>query len=152
MIKYYTIKHNLRWCALWMAIVSLPQVVHAQEKVYANAQRFQQREKIDQYVPLLEVLNEIKEHYQVSFLYEPVTLQNKTVKVPVNYRNKVEGTLSKLLEPAGLTFKRINEKTYSILPQETATTSILEAPTNDVTTAMVGGGTAIEEAIVERHQ
>jgi TonB-linked SusC/RagA family outer membrane protein len=152
MIKYYTIKHNLRWCALWLAIVSLPQVVHAQEKVYANAQRFQQRTTNDQYVPLLEVLNEIKEHYQVSFLYEPVTLQNKIAKVPVNYRNKVESTLSKLLGPAGLTFKRINEKTFTILPQETATTSILEAPTNDVTTVMVGSETAIEQAIVERQQ
>ncbi|HKZ39073.1 MAG TPA: hypothetical protein VJ184_15525, partial [Chryseolinea sp.] len=121
MRKHYTIYHKLYWCLLCVVTLTIPRFSLAQDKVYANAQQFfQQKEKEDQYKPLLEVLNEIKAHYNVSFLYEPVTLQDKKVKVPVNYRGKVENTLSRLLEPEGLIFKRINQKTYSILSQESS--------------------------------
>src|SRR5688572_6532972 len=152
MRKYYTINHNLLWCLLWMAIMSIPQTIQAQDKVYANAKVFQQRTTNDQYKPLVEVLNEIKEHYQVSFLYEPVTLEDKIVKVPVNYKGKVESTLSRLLEPAGLIYKRINEKTYSILSQDTKTTSVTQELSTDLSTAMVEPETATEKAIVARYQ
>jgi TonB-linked SusC/RagA family outer membrane protein len=100
-----------------MVLYSIPQFTSAQEKVYANAQKLNQQSKEERYRPLIEVLNEIKEHYDVSFLYEPVTLEDKKVKTPINYRGKVENTLSRLLGPEGLTFKRINDKTYSILHQ-----------------------------------
>jgi TonB-dependent starch-binding outer membrane protein SusC len=152
MRKYYTINHNLLWCLLWMAIISIPQVIQAQDKVYANAKVFQQRTTNDQYKPLVEVLNEIKDHYQVSFLYEPVTLEDKKVKVPVNYKSKVESTLSKLLEPAGLMYKRINEKTYSILSQETPTASITQELSKEVNMVMLEPEAAAETAIVERYQ
>ena len=116
MRKHYTVYHNLFWGLLLVAAFS-PQLSVCQDKVYANAKKFVQHRENEDYRPLLDVLNEIKEHYNVSFLYEPITLQDKKVKVPVNYKSKVEGTLSRLLEPEGLMFKKINEKTYSILSQ-----------------------------------
>jgi TonB-dependent starch-binding outer membrane protein SusC len=117
MRKHYRENHNLLWCCLWMVLCSIPGLTTAQEKVYANAQQLNPQGKAEEYRPLVEVLNEIKDHYNVSFLYEPVTLEDKKVKTPINFRGKVENTLSRLLEPEGLTFKRINDKTFSILHQ-----------------------------------
>ena len=111
MLKLYKMKHNLRGRMLCAALVAASSFAHAQDKVYADAQGFQQRVIEDQSKPLLEVLNEIKEHYQVSFLYEPATLEDRKVAMPLQYRNKVESTLSRVLEPQGLTFKKINDKT-----------------------------------------
>ncbi|HEX6225503.1 MAG TPA: SusC/RagA family TonB-linked outer membrane protein [Chryseolinea sp.] len=111
-------KHNLWGRMLCAALVAASSFAYAQDKVYAKAQAFQSRAVEDQYKPLLEVLNEIKEHYQVSFLYEPATLEDRKVATPFQYRNKVESTLSRILEPEGLTFKKINQRTYTILPLE----------------------------------
>lgn len=152
MLKHYTIYHKLFWCLLCVATFAIPRFSLAQDKVYANAEQFfQQREREDQYRPLLEVLNEIKAHYNVSFLYEPVTLQDKKVKVPVNYRSKVETTLSRLLEPEGLIFKRINQKTYSILSQESSkvvTPVERDALLNNME---IDPGSTIEEQVVEKY-
>ncbi len=128
MHNYYKRDRKLRWCVMGMLLCLIPGLTLAQEKVYANAQQLSQHSEEAQYRPLLEVLNEIKEHYSVSFLYEPVTLEDRKVKTPVNYRGKVENTLSRLLEPEGLTFKRINSKTYSILPQDAAKSETRSEP------------------------
>ena len=72
MRKHYKICHSLFWCML-LAGIGSPLLSIAQDKVYANAQKLNHQSGRDDYRPLLEVLNEIKEHYNVSFLYEPVT-------------------------------------------------------------------------------
>ncbi len=94
-------------------------------------------------------MNEIKEHYNVSFLYEPVTLEDKKVKTPVTYRGKVESTLSRLLEPEGLTFKKINAKTYSILPQDAAEVTELVTPDETLTTSIAENTSMKEVAVFE---
>src|SRR5687768_5255107 len=136
MFKHYTINHSLLRCFLWIMLCAIPGFSSAQEKVYANAQQLRQRGMDEQFRPLLDVLNEIKEHYNVSFLYEPTTLEDKKVKTPVNYRSKLEGTLSKILEPQGLTFKKINAKTYSILSQESDAAALMTAPDKTLTTSI----------------
>jgi TonB-linked SusC/RagA family outer membrane protein len=147
MRKHYTICHSLFWCLLLSAICS-PLLSTAQDKVYANAQRHSHQSERDDYRPLIEVLTEIKEHYNVSFLYEPVTLQDKTVKVPVNYRSKVESTLSRLLEPEGLMFKRINEKTYSILSQEASKTANSGQPDAALNTTIAEPASIKKEVVI----
>ena len=103
-----------------------------------------------QFRPLLDVLNEIKEHYNVSFLYEPTTLEDKKVKTPVNYRSKLEGTLSKILEPQGLTFKKINAKTYSILLQE-SDAALMTAPDETLTTSITESKSEKEMPLFEMY-
>ena len=145
MLKLYKMKHNLRGRMLCAALVAASSFAHAQDKVYADAQGFQQRVIEDQSKPLLEVLNEIKEHYQVSFLYEPATLEDRKVAMPLQYRNKVESTLSRVLEPQGLTFKKINDKTYTILPQETKKSASSEEAMTGADLAMAVAGAAVIE-------
>jgi TonB-linked SusC/RagA family outer membrane protein len=147
MRKHYPIYHSLFWCLLLAAICS-PVLSTAQDKVYANAQKLNHQSERDDYRPLLEVLTEVKEHYNVSFLYEPVTLQDKTVKVPINYRSKVESTLSRLLEPEGLMFKRINEKTYSILSQEPSKTANSGQPDAALNTTIVEPASIKKEVVI----
>ena len=91
----------------------------------------------------------LRQHYDVSFLYEPVTLEDKKVKTPVNYRSKVENTLSRLLEPEGLTFKKINAKTYSILPQETAEAAAGNSPDATLTASIAENNSVKELAVFE---
>ena len=146
MLKQYKINHSLLRCFLWIMLCAIPGFSSAQEKVYANAQQLRHKQTDEQYRPLLDVLNDIKEHYDVSFLYEPVTLEDKKVKTPVNYRGKVENTLSRLLEPEGLTFKKINAKTYSILPQETA--AVAGNSPDATLTASIAENSAVKELAV----
>ena len=147
MRKHYKNCHSLFWCLLLSAMFS-PLLSNAQDKLYANAQKHSQQTARDDYRPLLEVLNEIKEHYNVSFLYEPITLQDKQVKVPVHYKSKVESTLSRLLEPEGLMFKRINQKTYSILSQEASKTSNNSEPDAALGTSIADPATMKKEVVI----
>jgi TonB-dependent starch-binding outer membrane protein SusC len=149
MLKQYKIKHSLLRCCLWIMLCAIPGFSSAQEKVYANAQQLRQKGMDEQYRPLLDVLKDIKEHYDVSFLYEPVTLEDKKVKTPINYRSKVENTLSRLLEPEGLTFKKINAKTYSILPQEAADVAAGNSPDATLTASIGENSSSKELAVFE---
>jgi TonB-linked SusC/RagA family outer membrane protein len=45
-----------------------------------------------------------------------VVIEGKEVVGNVNYKRNIESTLGELLNPAGLKFKKINKRTYSILP------------------------------------
>ena len=149
MLKQYKINHSLLRCFLWIMLCAIPGFSSAQDKVYANAQQLRHKQADEHYRPLLDVLNDIKAHYDVSFLYEPVTLEDKKVKTPVSYRSKVENTLSRLLEPEGLTFKKINAKTYSILPQETAEVTGGDTPDATLTASISENSSMKELAVFE---
>jgi len=120
MSKHYTIYRHLFWCLLGVVLITTPRTNMAQDRLYADASKVTRQENPRaQYKPVVDVLHEIMDHYQVSFLYEPVTLEGKKVIVPVSFKGKrIENILSRLLEPAGLTYKRINDKTFSILSKE----------------------------------
>jgi TonB-linked SusC/RagA family outer membrane protein len=148
MIKNYQIKPNLSWSMLWMAVLATSQLAYAQDRVYAQASGVQNPHVMAEYKPLVEVLQEIKEHYHVSFLYEPATVEDKEVEMPLQYRNKVEATLSRLLEPSGLIYKKINEKTYTILePQSKGVSAVEEETIQRAPAEDVPGGGRQEEII-----
>ena len=65
---------------------------------------------------LQDVLNDLQEHYNISFVYEYDVVSDKLVAEPVEYKSKIEATVSQLLEPLGLKFKKINNRTYAISP------------------------------------
>lgn len=65
---------------------------------------------------LQEVLGDLQEHYGISFVYEYRVVSGKRVTEPVEYRPDAEATVSQLLGPLGLKFKKINDGTYAISP------------------------------------
>lgn len=152
MLQNYKLKPNLRWRILFVVLFAASQYAYAQDKVYADAQGFQQRAVDDQYKSLLEVLNEIKEHYQVSFLYEPATVEDRKVRMPFQFKNKVENTLSRVLEPEGLMFKKINEKTYTILPQEIKKSASKEELIIEPNSDAEASGVSTAEAATDKPQ
>lgn len=65
---------------------------------------------------LEDVLNDLQAYYKISFVYEHDVVSNKRVENPVAYSAKFETTVRELLEPLGLKFKKINDRTYAISP------------------------------------
>lgn len=98
-------------------LCSLPLLLVAQVQVYANAKNVSHSGALEQPRPLVEVLQDVQNHFKVSFVYESKTVEGKLVLTAVNYNEKVEHVLTTVLESAGLRYKKINKKTYSILPK-----------------------------------
>lgn len=96
----------------------LPFASWAQDVLFASASRDKWTTSIGQQVySLREVLDQLQDHYHVSFLYESDVVENKEISSKVKFKGKVESTLSSVLEPMGLKYKKINDRTYSILPK-----------------------------------
>ncbi|HEY0743684.1 MAG TPA: TonB-dependent receptor [Chryseosolibacter sp.] len=93
--------------------MSFAQVTRAQEILYATARKanpvaLEQR-------ALRDVLKDIQSHFKISFVYESVLVEGKAIVGSVVYKSSVEKTLSAVLTPIGLKYKKINKSTYSIL-------------------------------------
>ncbi len=96
-----------------MALLSFAQVTSAQEILYATARKtnpvaLEQR-------ALRDVLKDIQAHFKISFIYESVLVEGKAISGSVVFKGSVEKTLSAVLTPIGLKYKKINKSTYSIL-------------------------------------
>lgn len=111
-LRYYLFEWS--FCAM---LCSLPLLLVAQVQVYANAKNVSHPGILEQPRPLVEVLQDVQNHFKVSFVYESKTVEGKQVLTSVNYNEKVEHVLTTVLESAGLRYKKINKKTYSILPK-----------------------------------
>ncbi len=113
MTRHYLLKPYLKWCCLCMAFLSFAQVTHAQEILYATARKtnpisLEQR-------ALRDVLKDIQSHFKISFVYESVLIEGKAISGSLVYKSSVEKTLSTVLTPIGLKYRKINKSTYSIL-------------------------------------
>ncbi|MEO8474229.1 MAG: TonB-dependent receptor [Chryseolinea sp.] len=99
-------------------IFLLPTALLAQDLLFASASQ-EKRSSFEgnQIYSLREVLDQVQNHYHVSFLYESTVVENKDIFTKVKFKGKVESTLSTLLDPMGLKYKKINDHTYSILPK-----------------------------------
>ena len=78
----------------------------------------QNKTQIDQR-SLEDVLKELQDRYKVSFIYESGIISNKRVLQEIQFNGKLEATIKELLEPLGLKFKKINDRTYVISPDKT---------------------------------
>lgn len=65
-------------------------------------------------VYLKSVLNDLENHYNITFVYEHGTVADRQVVAEVTYRAQPEATLKELLSPLGLRFKKITDRTYAI--------------------------------------
>ncbi len=111
MTQHYRPKHYVRWCCLCATLFIFSQVATAQEVLYADARSwssFEQR-------ALRDVLKEIQEHFDISFVYESTLVEGRTINGDVEYTGTVENTLNAVLTPIGLKYRKINKSTYSIL-------------------------------------
>ncbi|HEY0770837.1 MAG TPA: carboxypeptidase-like regulatory domain-containing protein, partial [Sphingobacteriaceae bacterium] len=113
MTRHYLIKPYLRWCCLCLAFLSFARVTSAQEILYATARK-PNPVSVEQRA-LRDVLKDIQSHFKISFVYESVLVEGKAISGSVVYKSSVEKTLSAVLTPIGLKYKKINKSTYSIL-------------------------------------
>lgn len=114
MTKHYLTSRCLRWCCLSLTLLSCcVQFVNAQDGLLANAEAV--RHSSPPTRSLHDVLQEVQAHFNISFIYESVVVEGKEVSGTVTYRNNVESTLRELLSPVGLKYKKVNERTYSIV-------------------------------------
>lgn len=129
MRKHYFINHCLRWCCFTIAFLSAVELTATQKHLYADA-KIGVRHAREEQRSLRDLLNEVQAHFNVSFVYESVVIEGKVVSYPVNYGNSIESTLAELLSPVGLKFKKINRRTYSILPNSTSHARIKKIDTS----------------------
>lgn len=112
----------LRVRCYWMTAIlfcCIPFTIGAQVVALAKAHNMQRETtQVVSQRSLQDVLNDLQEHYNVSFVYEYEVVSGKQVADPIEYRSKIETTISELLEPLGLKFKKINNNTYVISPEK----------------------------------
>jgi TonB-linked SusC/RagA family outer membrane protein len=79
---------------------------------------------------LINVLKELNQVKGAYFMFSDQSLSNKTVNPITDLKPEVEQILDKVLRNTGLTFKKINDKTFVILYSKEDERSVL-APTTD---------------------
>jgi TonB-linked SusC/RagA family outer membrane protein len=105
--NYYVIR---KFCGL-LVLLLLPLLLPAQGNMLAQA------ESTTGTRPLPDVLKEIRDQFQITFVYEPTAVEGKQFSGNIPRREKVEHVLSYVLDPLGLKFRKINSHTYSIFPK-----------------------------------
>ena len=123
----------LRARCYWMTavmILGIPLAMSAQVMASGKANEYQrEREVVDDQRSLQDVLNDLQERYNISFVYEYEVVSGKKVAGPVAYKPRVEATIAELLAPLGLRFKKINNRTYAISPEKNRKVSLLKNAT-----------------------
>ncbi|HEY5747753.1 MAG TPA: TonB-dependent receptor [Chryseolinea sp.] len=118
MLKQYSNYYTVWRSCLCLVMLSFPALLLAQDQLFANAlQMNRTTPRRAEVRSLREALEEVQDHFNVSFLYESTVLEGKEVSAKIAIKGKIENTLTNLLEPVGLRFKKINDRTYSILPK-----------------------------------
>src|SRR5215203_5285694 len=82
------------------------------------------------------MLRQIQEKYKINLLYDDrlVEGRNSTYRLSAGLTENVESVLEKVLKPAGLTYVKISNRTYSIVsPQKTESEYNQYADTNTYT-------------------
>src|SRR6478609_7324571 len=101
MSKHYSFNYCLRWCCFCTALLGTVHLAAAQDHLYADA-KSAVRQNREEKRSLRDLLNEVQNHFNVSFVYESELLEGKEVAYAVKYGNNVESTLSEVLNQVGL--------------------------------------------------
>lgn len=99
-------------------VLCLPFPMPAQVMASAKTSDLQHQTETDTRRSLREVLNDMQTRYGISFVYEDEVIADKTVTETIKYLSRLEPTMSAVLEPLGLRFKKINDRTYAISRQK----------------------------------
>ncbi|QNF31463.1 SusC/RagA family TonB-linked outer membrane protein [Adhaeribacter swui] len=107
----------LRNALILACMASLPEV-YAQDLLLANNQpsKNQITNTSAKKVPLTDVLQNLQQQYNVSFLYETQNLEGKVVSAGSLPSGTIEKGLDNLLTSVNLRYAKINERTYAIVP------------------------------------
>ncbi|CAG5018860.1 hypothetical protein DYBT9275_06086 [Dyadobacter sp. CECT 9275] len=106
---------SARTCCLYVMVSLFPSLVFAQ--LLASAAQTENQSKTMQPVKLRDALLKLKETYGADILFEEKQLED--MKVPssaINSSRTLEQNLTALLSSSGLTYKKLKENTYVLLP------------------------------------
>jgi TonB-dependent starch-binding outer membrane protein SusC len=102
----------------YTAMLLAPAMLVAQDGLMASARQVNRTSlEKSEARSLRDALDEVQNYFHVSFIYESAIVEGKEILGKVPLKGKVESTLARLLEPVGLKFKKINDRTYSIFPK-----------------------------------
>ena len=113
---------------VFLIFLGISGYLNAQTFAYvSNKQQIKQGEPTDPATPkarqLVQVFNELKSHYGVTFMYEDRVLVGKTIVGAIQYEAKIEKTLDVLLKPIGLKYKEVKTGTFVITDDQTKKSS-----------------------------
>ena len=111
---YYRYLRVFKMCSLALMVIPAGGAF-GQDVLWAQLQQGHSVRQDKDTHSLRTVLDQLQDHYHVTFLYESSVVEGKVVASKVKLRGEVENALSSLLGPVGLQFKKINDRTYSIL-------------------------------------
>jgi TonB-dependent starch-binding outer membrane protein SusC len=118
MNEIFTVSRARCYWTIAIVLCCLPFTIGAQVLAHAKISDFQRPQSLPEKERSLSiVLNDLQDHYGISFVYESEVVSEKRVQEPVAYQSRVEATLKEVLEPLGLKFKKINKQTYAISPE-----------------------------------
>lgn len=101
----------------WMSIFlvcCVPLTMMAQVVAFAEPRVQHEPIRASQEQSLEEALRELQLRYDISFVYEYKVVSGKKVAGDIRFTSEVDATIQALLAPFGLTYKRINDRTYAI--------------------------------------
>lgn len=129
MKKMFTV---LRARCYWMTAILLcciPLTMTGQVVAYASSGQQRDnvsRDKGENRRSLRDVLNDLQTHYDIAFVYELEVVDGKEVSGIIDYNRNAGKTIEELLQPLGLTFKKINSRTYAIAREKEKTSFFLK--------------------------
>ncbi|MDO1450233.1 SusC/RagA family TonB-linked outer membrane protein [Rhodocytophaga aerolata] len=111
------------WVLFVLLLHGVSGQIHAQTIAYA-ANKGQEGNKQTLY--LSDLLEELTEAYQVSFVFETKLVKSKTIELERNDKTTVDDVLDRVLPQLNLKYKKIKGNTYVISPKEESAGTTLE--------------------------
>ncbi|MCP9746412.1 TonB-dependent receptor [Lacihabitans sp. CS3-21] len=103
--------------AFFLVLFSITKIGTAQGSsfVFANIKQVKPFGEPAKKLTLLQVFDNLKNHYGVTFLYEDKVIQGVLHNGQIVYDRKIEKTLDNVLKPLGLTYKKVKSGTFVII-------------------------------------
>ncbi|WP_461105022.1 SusC/RagA family TonB-linked outer membrane protein [Spirosoma koreense] len=88
-----------------------------------------QKLQLPTYLPLKDVLGQLKDAYQVDLLFEDKAIEGLMTPV-LDFNQPIESELQRLLQPLGLRYKKVKKNTYLIQASKAGRTKTATSATN----------------------
>ncbi|CAN5912072.1 hypothetical protein BH24BAC1_BH24BAC1_32090 [soil metagenome] len=112
-----TIRHLQRAVLTVLVLGFIPSQVRAQDLVSAHQRTARPASTEQTRQSLKEVLKQVQDQFQVDFAYQENVVAEKQVKRSPAGTHDVEKLLTEVLDPLGLTFQKIDQAFYAIIPK-----------------------------------
>lgn len=113
-------KRRINYLGIWLCLCSLclSALVYAQGPPLSGAQAYREKAPDPQEVFLKDVLKELETKFDVSFTYISTLVDRKRIRYDRSKIRDLDVILREMLEDTGLTFKKVDNKYYVIVPRE----------------------------------